>query len=55
MKMIRNMVMVPSFGLMEENTSENGKKESNMEEGHLLNRMARAEKENGLMVEELNG
>jgi hypothetical protein len=52
MRTIRNMGMGLLFGQMEGNISENGRKESNMEEGHFLNKMDRAEKENGLMEEE---
>ena len=55
MKMTKNMDMVHSFGQMGENILETGKKGSNMEGEHSSNQIVRAEKENGLMVEELNG
>lgn len=47
MKMIRNMVLVHLYGVMEENISENGKKENNMEEVLLLNQVVNKEMVNG--------
>ena len=42
-------------GQMEENMSECGKKENNMEMGYIPVQTVNNEKENGLMVKELNG
>ena len=47
MKMIKNMVLVISHGVMVGNTLENGERENNMEKEHLIKHQERVEKENG--------
>lgn len=49
------MDLVPLFGLMEENTLDNGQMVNNMEEELLLKQVEKVVKVNGLMEKELDG
>jgi hypothetical protein len=53
--MIKRRATVSFTGLMEENTTEIGKTENNMEQGHILQLLARPDKVNGLKAKEPNG
>lgn len=55
MKMIKNMVKVHLYGVMEENMQENGGKENNMVKVYLLNLMVNKKKVNGKMEEDHDG